>query len=102
MELNLSKLSSAKLKELSKVVDIERKRRGKRSPDKHEPPVWSIPRDAVHGTPAPRVVVRVEKELVVVPVKKPKKGSGDKTPSPSTAKGPQTVPLDPQIGLKGF
>ena len=57
MELNLSKLSAAKLKELSKIVDAERKRRGKRSPAKHDAPMWGIPREAVTGA-APKVVTR--------------------------------------------
>lgn len=42
-----------KLKELSKVVDAERKRRGKRSPDNHESPKWGIPKEAVQGNGKP-------------------------------------------------
>ena len=53
MELNLGRLSAVKLKELSKVVDVERKRRGKRSPANHEPPKWSIPKDAVQSNGKP-------------------------------------------------
>ena len=50
MELDLSKLSSEALKSLSKAVDIERKRRGKRNPANHEPPVWAVPKVAVKGS----------------------------------------------------
>jgi len=53
LELNLGRLSAVKLKELSKVVDVERKRRGKRSPANHEPPKWSIPKDAVQSNGKP-------------------------------------------------
>jgi hypothetical protein len=49
LELNLGKLSSEALKSLSKAVDSERKRRGKRNPTNHEPPTWDIPRVAVKG-----------------------------------------------------
>jgi len=53
LDLNLGKLSAVKLKELSKVVDEERKRRGKRSPANHEPPKWVIPKDAVQSNGKP-------------------------------------------------
>lgn len=65
MELNLGKLSAVKLKELSKVVDAERKRRGKRSPARHDAPMWSIPREAVTG--AVLKVVTREKLVPVAP-----------------------------------
>ena len=53
MDLNLGKLSAIKLKELSKVVDEERKRRGKRSPANHESPTWVIPKEAVQSNGKP-------------------------------------------------
>jgi hypothetical protein len=49
LELNLDKLSSVELKNLSKVVETERKRRGRRSPDNHEPTKWAIPKKALNG-----------------------------------------------------
>jgi hypothetical protein len=47
--LDLSKLSSEALKSLSKAVDTERKRRGKRNPANHEPPTWAVPKVAVRS-----------------------------------------------------
>ncbi len=47
VELNLKNLSSIELKTLYKAVDMERKRRGKRSPDNHDGPTWPIPKKAV-------------------------------------------------------
>lgn len=49
MDLHLERLSSVELKELSKAVDTEKKRRGRRSPDNHEPPKWVIPNKAVNN-----------------------------------------------------
>jgi len=53
LDLNLGRLSAVKLKELSKVVDEERKRRGRRSPANHESPRWSIPKEAVQSNGKP-------------------------------------------------
>jgi len=44
LDLDFGKLTSQDLKALSKAVDTERKRRGKRSPDNHEPPRWAVPK----------------------------------------------------------
>ena len=49
LELNLDKLSSVELKALSKAVEAERKRRGRRSPDNHEPERWTVPNKALNG-----------------------------------------------------
>lgn len=47
MKLDLSKLGSKELKELSLVVKEERERRGKKNPANHEPALWTIPNEAV-------------------------------------------------------
>ena len=47
MILDLSRLGSKELKELSEIVKIERKRRGKKNPTNHAPPQWPIPKVAV-------------------------------------------------------
>jgi hypothetical protein len=47
--LHLEQLSATELKTLSKAVDAERKRRGRKSPTNHEPPEWPIPKKAVKG-----------------------------------------------------
>jgi hypothetical protein len=52
LELDFGKLSADALKTLSKAVDEERKRRGKRSPENHDPPRWLIPTVALNGKPA--------------------------------------------------
>lgn len=49
MQLDLSKLGSKELKDLSVAVRTERDRRGKRNPAKHDTPTWVIPKKAVHG-----------------------------------------------------
>lgn len=47
MKLDLSKLGSRELKELSQAVQEERERRGKKNPARHEPPLWTIPNEAL-------------------------------------------------------
>lgn len=47
LELNFGKLSSQDLKALLKTAETERKRRGRRSPDNHEPPRWVVPKVAL-------------------------------------------------------
>ena len=49
MKLNLGALGSDELKQLSKDVESERKRRGKKNPANHEPPLWVIPNKAIQG-----------------------------------------------------
>lgn len=55
MRIDLSKLSSAELKDLDNAVTAERKRRGKRSPEKHLAPTWVIPK---HATVSERQVAQ--------------------------------------------
>ena len=55
MKLDMSKLGSKELKELAIAAKTESKRRHRKSPDNHEPPMWVIPNDAVvkgHQEPA--------------------------------------------------
>lgn len=47
MKLELSKLGSKELKDLSQAVKDERDRRGKKNPASHDAPVWTIPNEAV-------------------------------------------------------
>ena len=49
LELRLEALSSVELKSLAKAVESERKRRGRKSPDNHEPLKWLIPLTALNG-----------------------------------------------------
>jgi len=45
--LDLEKLGSKELKELSLAVKEERDRRGKKNPTAHEAPTWVIPQVAI-------------------------------------------------------
>jgi hypothetical protein len=47
VKLELSKLGSRDLKELSQAVKTEQDRRGKRNPANHEPPTWTVPNEAI-------------------------------------------------------
>ncbi len=47
VKLDLSKLGSRELKELHQAVQDERERRGKKNPARHDPPVWTIPNEAL-------------------------------------------------------
>ena len=47
MKLDLSKLGSKELKELSQVVKEERERRSKKNPASHDAPLWVIPNGAI-------------------------------------------------------
>lgn len=50
--LDLSKLGSKELKDLSLAVKEERDRRGKKNPAAHPAPAWTIPNEAVRKAPA--------------------------------------------------
>lgn len=54
MNLELDKLGSKELKELYLAVKSEQKRRGKRTPERHGPTTWPIPKKAVTRPPDPR------------------------------------------------
>lgn len=47
MQLQLGKLGSKELKELSKIVRDEQDRRSKKNPANHAPPTWTIPNEAL-------------------------------------------------------
>lgn len=47
VKLDLGKLGSKDLKELSQAVKDERDRRGKKNPAGHEAPTWVIPNEAL-------------------------------------------------------
>jgi hypothetical protein len=52
LKLDLSLLGSEELKQLSTAVDTERKRRGRKNPANHEPPLWTVPNKALKGEKA--------------------------------------------------
>jgi hypothetical protein len=52
LKLDLSLLGSEELKQLSTAVDTERKRRSRKNPANHEPPLWTVPNKALKGEKA--------------------------------------------------
>jgi hypothetical protein len=53
VKLDLSRLGSKELKELALAVKQEAKRRGRKSPENHSPPMWVIPNVALTGKQEP-------------------------------------------------
>jgi len=49
VQLDLSKLGSKDLKALFVAVKTERERRGRKNPANHQPPVFTIPKQALNG-----------------------------------------------------
>lgn len=47
VKLDMSKLGAKELKDLDQAVQEEQKRRGKKNPARHDPPVWTIPNEAL-------------------------------------------------------